>query len=135
LDTGAAKTLIGNPSMGFKVAFCERDIAIYAAFLLFGLVFSATGRRLRSLPWYLWILVGILPVAIDGFSQIPSLVNASWLSWFPMRESTPILRSLTGALFGFTTAWFGYPYVEKSMAETRQMVARKIAVNTKIKTG
>jgi hypothetical protein len=33
---------------------------------------------------------------------------------------------LTGALFGFTTAWFGYPLVEVTMAETRQIMANKL---------
>ncbi len=134
LDTATARAFTGNPAMGYKVAFCERDIAIYGSVLLFGLIFSLTGRRLRSLPWYVWILVGIIPIAVDGFSQIPSLVNIPWLSWFPLRESTPFLRTLTGFLFGFTTAWFGYPYVEATMGETRQILARKIAVHTQERT-
>jgi hypothetical protein len=32
---------------------------------------------------------------------------------------------LTGGLFGFTTAWFAYPYMEESMAETRQFFIKK----------
>jgi len=35
---------------------------------------------------------------------------------------------LTGTLFGFTTAWFAYPYIEESMAETRQFFIKKFAV-------
>jgi hypothetical protein len=34
---------------------------------------------------------------------------------------------VTGALFGFTTAWFGFPLLEESMAETRVIVASKKA--------
>jgi len=32
---------------------------------------------------------------------------------------------LTGGLFGLTTAWFAYPYMEESMAETRQFFIKK----------
>jgi hypothetical protein len=42
------------------------------------------------------------------------------------------LRVLTGFLFGFTTAWFGYPIVEESMREMRNMyeTKRKRALST-----
>ncbi|MCL4560413.1 MAG: DUF2085 domain-containing protein [Chloroflexi bacterium] len=123
-----ARAFDGNPQVGYKVAFCERDVAIYGAMLLFGLLFSLTGRRLKALPWYVWLILGIVPIAIDGFSQLPSLMNLPASSWIPIRESTPLLRTITGGLFGFTTAWFGYPYVEDSMREARLLVTRKLAI-------
>jgi uncharacterized membrane protein len=128
LDIPASQNVIGNPQMGYKVAFCERDVAIYGAIVLFGVLFNLTKKRLKTLPWYFWILIGIIPIGIDGFSQLPSLMDYSWLSGFPIRESTPLLRTITGFLFGFTTAWFGYPYIEDTMRETRLLMARKIAI-------
>ncbi|MDD5370079.1 MAG: DUF2085 domain-containing protein [Anaerolineaceae bacterium] len=130
LDIHKAADFVGNSTLGYKVAFCERDVAIYGSLLLFGLIYGATGRRLRAFPWYLWVLVGLLPIALDGFSQLPSLLDVRWhwLAWFPIRESTPLLRTITGFLFGFTTAWFGYPFAEESMRETRMIMARKVAV-------
>jgi uncharacterized membrane protein len=130
LDISTAQNFVGNPTLGYKVAFCERDVAIYGSLLLFGLIYGATGRKMRSFPWYLWLLIGIAPIAVDGFSQLPSLLNVQlrWLAWLPIRESTPLLRTITGFLFGFTTAWFGYPFAEESMRETRMIMARKIAV-------
>jgi uncharacterized membrane protein len=118
----AARAFEGNPQIGYKVALCERDIAIYGSILLFGLLFGATGKRLPPLPWYFWILIGIVPIGLDGFSQ---LLSQPPLSLFPYRESTPFLRVLTGFLFGFSTAWFGYPLVEQTMAETRQIMSDK----------
>jgi hypothetical protein len=44
----------------------------------------------------------------------------------PYRESTPFLRTLTGGLFGLTTAWFGYPYVEETMRDARELLTTKI---------
>jgi hypothetical protein len=38
-----------------------------------------------------------------------------------------LLRVITGALFGFATAWFSYPYIEESMAESRQFFVKKHA--------
>jgi uncharacterized membrane protein len=129
-DTAEASNFAGNSVMGYKVALCERDVAIYASLLIFGLVYAATGRRLKSLPWYIWIAVGIIPIAVDGASQLPALLQTQWqwLAWFPARESTPWLRTITGFLFGFSTGWFGYPYAEESMRETRLIMARKMAV-------
>jgi hypothetical protein len=34
---------------------------------------------------------------------------------------------LTGGLFGLTTAWFGFPVIEETMEETRQILAAKRA--------
>jgi uncharacterized membrane protein len=118
----AARNFEGNPQIGYKIALCERDIAIYGAILIFGLFFAATGKRLPPLPWYFWILIGIVPIGLDGFSQ---LLSQPPLNLFPFRESTPELRALTGFLFGFSTAWFGYPLVEQTMAETRQIMSDK----------
>ena len=121
-DLIAAREFVGNEVVGYKIALCERDITIWAGLLLFGLVFGLTGRRLPSLPWYLWILIGIIPIGLDGVSQ---LLSQPPFSFYAFRESTPFLRSLTGALFGFTTAWFGYPMTEEAMAETRRIMASK----------
>ena len=123
-DELAARQFVGDPTVGYKVALCERDVAIYGGILLFGLIFTLTGKRIKPLPWYLWLMVGIMPIAIDGFSQ---LLSQPPLNMFPYRESTPFLRSITGFLFGFTTAWFGYPIVEESMQDVRRYYGQKIA--------
>jgi uncharacterized membrane protein len=121
-----ARAFIGNPTVGYKIALCQRDLAIYAAIFLFGVLYALSGRRLKPLHWMLWILIGIAPVALDGFSQLFSQMEWSWLTpWLPYRESTPFLRVLTGGLFGFATAWFAYPAIEESMAETRQFFIKK----------
>ncbi len=118
-----ARNFIGNEQVGYKVAFCERDVAIYGSMLLFGVIFAITNKKLRPLHWTLWLLIGLAPIAIDGFSQLFSQIPG--LAFIPYRESTPLLRTLTGFLFGFTTAWFGFPLLEESMTETRVAVATK----------
>ena len=123
-----ARRYVGNETVGYKVALCERDVAIYAAILFFGLLFSLTGRRFPQLHWSLWILIGLGPIGLDGFSQLFAQFEWSFLaSILPYRESTPFLRVLTGFLFGFMTAWFAYPNIEESMQETRQFFIKKFA--------
>jgi len=123
-----ARKYVGNETVGYKVALCERDVAIYGAILLFGIIFSLTGRRIKSLHWMLWLLIGLGPIGLDGFSQLFSQFNWEWLAAIlPYRESTPFLRVLTGALFGLSTAWFAYPNIEESMNETRQYYIKKFA--------
>lgn len=128
-DLLAARAFIGNDQLGYKIAVCERDVAIYLAILAFGVLFAATGRRIKPLHWIIWLLIGLSPIALDGFSQLFSQLNLPVLSTiFPYRESTPFLRVLTGALFGFSTAWFGLPYMEQSMRETHTILVRKFVV-------
>jgi uncharacterized membrane protein len=130
-----AREFLGSEQVGYKMALCERDMAIYGAILLFGVLFALTGRKWKSLPIWIWLLVGVAPIALDGFSQLFSQwaemgvpLFRTFFGWLPYRESTPFLRTLTGFLFGFTTAWFGYPLIGEAMADTRRLMARKFAV-------
>jgi len=74
--------------------------------------------------------LGVLPIALDGGSQLFSL-GGSWPAWFPVRESTPLLRTVTGTLFGLFTGWYVYPVMEESMKEIRFDLGRKIALRRK----
>ena len=130
-DLTAARNFIGNEVVGYKVAFCERDVAMYGSMILFGLLFQLTGRKLKQLPWYLWVILAVLPIAVDGLTQLPSLM-VNPLAWLPYRESTPFLRALTGGLFGFFSGWFIFPLMEESVAVTRVALSRKMAVISKI---
>jgi len=94
-------------------------------------LFQFSGKKIKKLSWYLWLIFALLPIAIDGFSQIPGL-SSGWPAWVPMRESTPFLRVLTGTLFGAGTAWYMYPMMEESMKETRITLHRKFAIIKKI---
>ena len=131
-DLDTARDFLGNEVMGYKLALCERDIAIYGAMLLFGVLFSITGKKIKPLPWYLWILIGLGPIGLDGFSQLLSQTGWGLFSWLPLRESTPFLRALTGGLFGLGTAWFGFPYLEESVQENRRDMQMKFAIASQI---
>jgi uncharacterized membrane protein len=123
-DLFAARDFIGNSRAGYKVALCERDVAIYGGILISGMLFGLVRKRLKPLPILAWAVFGILPLAIDGGSQLLGFIP---LLDFPIRESTPFLRSLTGALFGLMNVWLAYPYVEETMEETRIAITDKLA--------
>lgn len=123
-----ARQFTGNEQVGYKMALCERDIAIYGGIFLFGLLFAASGRKIKPLHWILWVIIGMVPIGLDGFSQLFSQMDWRWLSaLLPYRESTPFLRTLTGGIFGLATAWFAYPYMEESFSDTRQFFIKKFA--------
>lgn len=115
----AARNFIGNEFVGYKIALCQRDLAIWGGILIFGLIFGLLKSKIPALPWYLWILIGLVPVAVDGLSQ---LISQPPLALIGYRESTPLLRAISGFLFGFTTAWFAYPQVDEAMRDTRDMM-------------
>jgi uncharacterized membrane protein len=124
-DIATARNFIGNDLLGYKVALCERDVAIYASMAMVGILFGIFQKKLRPIPWYIWIIFAVLPIAFDGISQLPSL-SANWPAWMPDRESTPILRLITGALFGTGTALFMYPLMEESVKDMRFQLQRKL---------
>jgi uncharacterized membrane protein len=95
-------TFVGGPGYGWKLAFCERDLAIYVSLLAFGLLFA----RWRGLTGASFLVYGLLalPMALDGFTQL-----------FGWRESTWELRVLTGALFGAASGWLLFPRFDAAL--------------------
>lgn len=127
-----ARAFEGNPRVGYKIALCQRDVAIWGSMLLFGLLFAVSGRRIPQLHWLAWFFAGLVPVGLDGLSQLFSQLPPPYdffRAVLPYRESTPLLRTLTGFLFGFSTAWFMFPLIEETMADTRRTLAKKFAAN------
>lgn len=131
-DLVTARQFLGNDILGYKMALCQRDFAIYSAILLFGIIFSITGKKIKPLPWYLWLIIGLGPIGLDGFSQLLSQTGLGIFDWLSLRESTPFLRALTGALFGLATAWFGFPYLEESVQDNRHEMQLKHSITEQI---
>jgi uncharacterized membrane protein len=90
---------------GHQFGLCERNLSIYTSMFLGSLLFVLTKKRLFGIPWWLWLLM-ILPMALDGTTQMLGL-----------RESTWILRVVTGTLFGLGSIWFALPLMERAMQE------------------
>lgn len=102
-DLWVQRRFVGNELVGYKVALCERDVAIYGSVLISGLIFAVIRKRVRPLR-FKYFLLAMIPMAIDGGTQL-----------FGWRESNWWLRTLTGALFGAAAVFWAYPYIDEAM--------------------
>ena len=110
----AARHFIGDQTFGYKTSLCARDLAIYTMIFVSGLIYRRYRWRIRPLPFWIFVIAGLGPVGIDGLSQ---LLSYPPFEFWPVRETTPIFRIVTGAMFGLMSAWLGFPYFERSMQD------------------
>ncbi len=121
----ASREFLGSPQMGYKTALCARDMGIYVALFIGTVIYSipVVRRRLRPVPLYIYVILGLLPIGLDGFSQ---LLGYPPFNFWPPRETSPFFRVATGLLFGMMNAWLGLPYLELSMRETQEQIEAKL---------
>jgi uncharacterized membrane protein len=119
----AARDYQGDARVGYKIGLCQRDMSIYPAIAINGMIYSFARRRVKQLSWLAFILIGVLPIGLDGFSQLFSQPPFNFIppfSWLPYRESVWWMRVLTGALFGTSVAWLVFPMIEASVNSSRR---------------
>jgi uncharacterized membrane protein len=126
------RQFVGNPEMGWKVAWSDRMVSMYSSILVFGLLWWPFRQRIKPLAWWVFILL-MIPMAIDGISHFISDFaglgqgfrdSNAWLAAltnnaFPVTfyagdtlgSVNSWLRLLTGVLFGFATVWFSFPFL------------------------
>ena len=105
-----SREIIGNTETGYKVAICQRDVALYGSLLIFALIFLIRRKHIKKFPFLVWVLLGVAPIAIDGLWQLAGTFDLLSLSY----ESTPLMRTITGAMFGFFSGWLLFPAIEQS---------------------
>lgn len=116
VDTDPFARAIGNEQVGWKVAFCERDVAIYGSIFLTGLVYGLLRKRVGVKRMRLRVFaLFLIPMAVDGILQL-----------FGFYESTWLMRSITGAIFGIGAVLFAYPYVDEGFADVRKTINDKL---------
>jgi uncharacterized membrane protein len=144
------RQFVGNAEMGYKVAWSDRMVALYGSLWLGGLLSSLVRTRLKSLSPAAWLLVGVLPLGLDGLIHMINDVVAgmggagfrdtnSWLQaltgnrlpdWFYVGDAlgsfNSDLRWLTGILFGLTTVWLLFPMLETAMRDLQAQTARQL---------
>lgn len=109
--------------LGYQMAVDARSFALYVAFLAGGIAFGRARRKLKPLPLWLYGLF-MLPIAVDGFSQLfgvpmPRGIGPGWqLLWTV--ESNNVLRVITGSIFGLASALYIYPRVQEVRDATEE---------------
>jgi len=101
----------GNSASGYKMSICQRDIAMYLSLWMFGLIFALMNRKIKKLPLWIWIVFGVIPLGFDGGVQFLGNLNVPFLESV-VHESTPLLRTITGSLFGLFTGWYIFPALD-----------------------
>ncbi len=109
------RRFIGNLEAGYKTALCQRDLAIYGSIFVAGILYGIFRDRIKSPSIKVYILF-VIPMAVDGLSQMVGLRESNWL-----------LRTITGAMFGAATVWLAYPYVDEAMQDVVESEEQRMA--------
>lgn len=141
------RQFVGNPEMGWKVAWSDRMVSLYTGILLWAIVLGPWRRRLPRLP--LWgIVLLALPMVVDGgthaLSDMLGGIGAgfrydnAWLASLTGNAFAPgfyagdglgtfnsWMRLVSGLLFSLGGVWFVLPAVESSFAGTGQVIEEK----------
>ncbi len=137
INPAILRQFIGNPQMGWKVAWSDRMISMYGGLFVFGLVWWPFRKRIKPLPWWA-LLLFLLPMMVDGGSHFVSdlagigqgfrasnlwlvaLTRGAFPSSFYAGDAwgsfNSIMRLVTGVLFGLGVVWFGYPYLNQAFS-------------------
>jgi uncharacterized membrane protein len=115
VKTGLFSREIGNETVGWKVAFCERDVAIYGSIFLAGLIYGLVRRRGKWLMPIRYYLIFLVPMGLDGTLQFFGLYESTW--W---------LRGITGVIFGVGSVMLAYPYLEDGFGDVRRTLTSKL---------
>ena len=120
-----SREIIGNETAGYKVAICQRDVAIYGAMLVIAMIFEFSRKKIKKLPFWFWFIFAIIPIGIDGVWQLISSSNIATIN-VSSHESTPLIRTITGILFGFFTGWYLYPAIEETFEDETAGIIKRI---------
>jgi len=150
LDPLILRQFIGNPEMGWKVAWSDRMVSMFASLWLLGLLWWPLRHRLKFLPWWGLVLF-LLPMTVDGTTHfisdlagigqgfrdsnvwLASLTNYSFPPGFYAGDAwgsfNSLMRLLTGVLFGLGIVWFGFPYLDDFFIQEASILTNRIKPN------
>jgi uncharacterized membrane protein len=128
------RQFVGNPALGWKVAWSDRMVYMFTSILFLAWIWWIFRSRLPKLSWKGLVLF-LLPMAVDGGTHFISDLfghhqgfrdTNAWLAALTQHFFSPTfyagdawgsfnatLRMVTGILFGIGIVWFGFPYLEE----------------------
>jgi uncharacterized membrane protein len=134
-DPMILRQFVGNPEMGWKVAWSDRMVSMYTSILPGSLAYAVARKRLRPLQ-FRWFALLLLPMVVDGSTHMISdlagigqgfrdtnlwlqalTANAFPLTFYQgdaLGSFNSWMRLITGVLFGLGLVWFAFPYLNES---------------------
>ena len=145
-DPMILRQFVGNPEMGWKVAWSDRMVSMFSSLWLFGLVWYPLRKHIRRLRWWGLILF-LVPMVMDGGSHAVSDLAGigagfrdtnTWLAVLTQNLLPPtfypgdglgsfnsFMRLLTGVLFGLGTVWYTFPFLDEAFSSMAHVVEYK----------
>ena len=140
------RMFVGNPTMGWKVAWSDRMVSMYTSVFFGGLLYWPLRRRLKPLSIWAFALL-TLPLVLDGVTHamsdlagigngfrdnnawLATLTNhafsASFYSGDALGSFNSGMRLITGVLFGIGCVWFAYPYLQAAFSDAGTKITEK----------
>ena len=137
------RQFIGNPEIGWKVAWSDRMVWMYTSILFGGLLYGLVRKQLKPLSFWTFAIL-LLPMVVDGGSHMISdlagigqgfrdtniwlqiLTNNVYPITFYQGDAlgsfNSWMRLITCILFGIALVGFAFPYINDSFAD----IARRI---------
>lgn len=132
------RQFIGNPVVGWKVAWSDRMVAMYSSIVLWAVIlFGLLHNRLLPLSGR-GLLLLLLPMIVDGTTHMISdfvggigggfrdsngwlvdltngVFTANFYAGDALGSFNSSMRLLSGVLFGLATVWFLVPRIQSSL--------------------
>lgn len=109
-------TVAYEGARGMKMPVCSRDIGLYAAMLLGGLLYPLARRLEDDVPPAIFLILALVPIGIDGGLQIVSEVGILPFVY----ESTNAVRLATGAIAGLAAAFYAVPILTNLVSKDKR---------------
>ena len=137
-DPFVLRQFLGNPEMGWKVAWSDRMVSMYTSILFGGLLYGLVRKWLRPLSFWKFAIL-LLPMVIDGSTHAVSdlagigqgfrdtnlwlqiLTNNAFSAAIYQGDAlgsfNSWMRLITGILFGVALVGFAFPYINSSFTD------------------
>lgn len=137
-DPLVLRQFIGNPEMGWKVAWSDRMVSMFTTIFLGGVVYGLLRERLKPLSLRGFIIL-LLPMLVDGGTHMISdfagigqgfrdtntwlqmITNNTFPTAFYVGDALGSfnwwMRLITGIPFGIALVGFAFPYINGAFAD------------------
>lgn len=146
IDPLVLRQFIGTPDIGWKVAWSDRMISMYASVLVFAWLWYPLRKKIKPLPWW-GLALFMIPMGIDGLTHMVSDLSGigqgfrytnAWLAEMTnhtleanfyagdaIGSFNSWMRWITGTLFGLGIVWYGFPFLDEYFTSISSTIRMK----------